>query len=199
LPDSPNDPTADLQAHFPAVLGKSSDKWWSLSVARLSATDRYQTLGAAETATRLERVIRLSIPDRNGTPGLYTLDDYFLKFPASAPEDEPATSPPWRSSSSFLSRDRAGILPAHGTSRARPDATRSGSGSRASRVSYRQAVEHQARDIDDYMNWYEATQPKTLSGAFSQYLDAVSAADAALPRGRDPISIYLDSVKMQTE
>ena len=53
LPDAPNDPVADLRAHFPNVLGRSATKWWSLSVARLSATDRYQILSAAETAKRV--------------------------------------------------------------------------------------------------------------------------------------------------
>ena len=202
LPVSPNDSMADLRAHFPAVLGKSSDKWWSLSVARLSATDRYETLGAAETAARLDRLIRFSISDRNGTRGLYTLDDYdnFLRLPASAR--------PLRQMSRQLLLLGAQAHPSYRAivqeyyqlvellARGKTDKVMP----RLRRVaSYREAVEQQGRDIDDYLNWYEATQPKTMSGAFSQDLEAVTAADEALPRRRDPISVYLDSVEMQTE
>ena len=47
LPDSPNDAVADLRAHFPETLGCAPGKWWALSVAQLSAMDRYETLSAA--------------------------------------------------------------------------------------------------------------------------------------------------------
>ena len=185
------------------MLGKSSAKWWSLSVARLSATDRYETLGAAETAARLDRLIRFSVPDRNGTPGLYTLDDYenFLKLPASTRALRQLSRQLLLLGAQAHPSYRAIVqeyyqlveLLAQGkTNKIIP---------RLRRVaSYREAIEHQVRDIDDYLNWFEATQPRTMSGVFSQYLEAAAVADdEALPRRRDPISVYLDSVEMQSE
>ena len=59
LPAAPNDALADLRAHFPETLGRSPGKWWALSVARLSASDRYETLSATETAARLDRAAPL--------------------------------------------------------------------------------------------------------------------------------------------
>ena len=60
---------------------------------------------------------------------------------------------------------------------------------------YRAVVEIQAREIDDYLNWYEGTQAKTISGAFTPVL----AADEEQPRRRDPVSVYLDAIEMQME
>ena len=84
LPAAPNDALADLRVHFPETLGRSPGKWWALTVARLSASDRYETLSATETAARLDRVLRFSIPVRDGTARSYSLGDYetFRKLPA---------------------------------------------------------------------------------------------------------------------
>jgi inorganic pyrophosphatase len=64
-------------------------------------------------------------------------------------------------------------------------------------ASYRQVVERQRNEIDDYLNWYEATQVKKVSGAFRQLLETAKATDEAQPRRRDPISVYLDSIEME--
>ena len=84
LPAAPNDALADLRVHFPETLGRSPGKWWALTVARLSASDRYETLSATETAARLDLVLRFSIPVRDGTARGYSLVDYetFRKLPA---------------------------------------------------------------------------------------------------------------------
>jgi septal ring factor EnvC (AmiA/AmiB activator) len=53
------------------------------------------------------------------------------------------------------------------------------------------------REIDDYMNWFEATQSKTKSGAFADYLKAVQGQNDARPRRRDALSVYLDAMEEQ--
>ena len=62
-------------------------------------------------------------------------------------------------------------------------------------VSYRAVVETQGRDMDDYLNWFEATQLHSMSGAFSEILSHATEEEADLPRRRDPISVYLDSIE----
>jgi len=52
-------------------------------------------------------------------------------------------------------------------------------------------------EIDDYMNWFEATQAKTSSGAFTDYLKAAGQADEPEKRRRDALSVYLDAVEAQ--
>jgi hypothetical protein len=54
-------------------------------------------------------------------------------------------------------------------------------------------------DIDDYMNWFEATQSKTGSGVFVDYLRAVGESQIPAPRRRDALSVYLDSVAEQLD
>jgi hypothetical protein len=52
-------------------------------------------------------------------------------------------------------------------------------------------------DIDDYMNWFEATQMKSGSGNFTDYLKAVDQSQLLAPRRRDPLSIYVDTLEDQ--
>jgi hypothetical protein len=50
--------------------------------------------------------------------------------------------------------------------------------------------------VDDYLNWFEATQTTTESGAFAGYLKSAAKSEAE-HRRRDAISVYLDSVELQ--
>lgn len=201
LPSAPNDPVADLRAHFPETLGRASGKWWDLSVAQLSARDRYEILGAAETAARLDRLLRFSIPARDGSSRFYSLGEYeaFRKLPTQramlrqvsqqllllGAQAHPFFSP-------IVEEDyEVAALLARGKTR--------GVAARLERLGiYRAAIERQSSKIDDYLNWYEATQSKMMSGAFSQLLVNVPPASEAAPRRRDPISVYLDSIEMET-
>jgi hypothetical protein len=49
-------------------------------------------------------------------------------------------------------------------------------------------------EIDDYMNWFEATQMQRQSGVFNDYLKAATQSEVPPPRRRDPLSIYLDAL-----
>jgi len=51
--------------------------------------------------------------------------------------------------------------------------------------------------IDDYLNWFEATQARTKSDAFANYLNAVEQQRDAGPHRRDAISVYLDALAEQ--
>ncbi len=201
LPDAPNDRMADLRAHFPETLGRAPGKWWALSVAGLSATDRYQMLSAAETATRLDLALRFSLPAQDGTARDYSLGEYnaFRKLPAhrealgqvgqrlqllgaqAHPSYRPLVQEAYELTELLARGQTRGIAP------------------RLARLtSYRAVIEQQGTAIDDYLNWFEATQSKTSSGVFSQLIEARRKEDEALPRRRDPISVYLDSIEMQT-
>jgi hypothetical protein len=54
-------------------------------------------------------------------------------------------------------------------------------------------------DIDDYMNWFEATQSNSRSGVFADYLKAAGDSQVPAPRRRDALSVYLDSLAEQFE
>jgi hypothetical protein len=197
LPDAPNDAVADLRAHFPETLGRASGKWWDLSVAQISARDRYETVGVTETGARLDRVLRFSVPARDGTSRQYSLGEFeaFRKLPAARSVLRQVgqqllllgarAHPSYRAVIAedyelveFLARGKTRQV------RERLDRL----------VKERTAIERQARQIGDYLNWYEATQSKMISGAFSPLLENAEAADQSLPRRSDPISVYLDSI-----
>jgi hypothetical protein len=54
-------------------------------------------------------------------------------------------------------------------------------------------------DVDDYMNWFEATQSNSRSGVFADYLRAAGESRIPVPRRRDVLSVYLDAVEDQFE
>ena len=54
-------------------------------------------------------------------------------------------------------------------------------------------------EIDDYMNWFEATQMESQSGAFNGFLKAANQSQVSEPRRRDPLSVYLDALEDQVE
>ena len=51
--------------------------------------------------------------------------------------------------------------------------------------------------IDDYMNWFEATQARTTSDAFADYFNAVEAQSEAAPHRHDALSVYMDALEEQ--
>lgn len=201
LPDAPNDALADLRAHFPETLGPAQDRWWALSVAQLSATDRYETLSAAETAARLDRILRFSIPAPDGIAHNYSLGDYeaYRKLPAHRDVLRRASQQLLLLGARAHPSYRAIVQKEYELTELLARSKTRGVPERLKRVaSYRAGIERQASEVDDYLNWYEATQSKTMSGAFSQILENGKAAEEALPRRRDPISVYLDSIEMET-
>ena len=62
----------------------------------------------------------------------------------------------------------------------------------------REKIAVRMSEVDDFMNWFEATQAKTASGAFRDYLHA-SANNDAIPRRRDALSVYLDALETQLQ
>ncbi len=199
LPNAPNDAMAALLVHFPETLGRSPAKWWNLSVAAMAASDRYEVLSAAETGSLLDHLLCLSIPGRDGRTRPYSLSEYaqFVRLPAASAvlgqvgrqllllgaRAHPLYRPIVRENYELVR------LLARGRTRHIPE--------RLARIAAdRELVERQAHAIDDYLNWYEATQLKTISGAFAELLNE-SAGENNGPRRRDPISVYLDSVEME--
>jgi hypothetical protein len=196
---SSTDPLADLKARFPALDG-SAEKTWRSSVGRLSATQSYQLLTFAETERRLDELLRVRISDLRHPTRTAQLDDLsqrkisrmeiaaiaavsqdLLLLAARAnPILRPIVQEYQQIAALLVNGKRKGLTARLGhlqTSRARL----------ATRMS----------EIDDYMNWFEATQSKTKSGAFVDYLKAAQGQNEARPRRRDALSVYLDALEEQ--
>ena len=52
-------------------------------------------------------------------------------------------------------------------------------------------------EVDDYLNWFEATQLKTQSGLFEDYLNTSNPAVPSPPHRKDAYSAYLDAMEEQ--
>jgi hypothetical protein len=68
----------------------------------------------------------------------------------------------------------------------------------AGSAALREKIAARMSEVDDFMNWYEATQAKTASGAFRDYLHAVDSSEQ-VPRRRDALSVYLDALETQLQ
>jgi hypothetical protein len=204
LSSAANDPAADLKARFPQLRGELEKKWRS-AVARLSEHQTYQSLTFAESERRLDELLQIKISDgtRNrGRPKPANLSE--LARRKLSPEEKAA-----------VNRMSQALLLLVGTAHPvlRPVAReyeqiaalltrgkRRGIARRISRLDgTRKELAARMGDIDDYMNWFEATQIQNRSGAFSDYLKAANQSQASAPRRRDPLSVYLDALEDQIE
>ena len=199
-----NDPVADLKARFPNLREELEKKWRS-AVARLSQHQTYQLLTFVESERRLDELLQIKISEasRNrGQPKPANLGE--LARRKLSPEEKAAVN---QMSQALL------LLVGTGHPVLRPVAReyqqvaallargkRRGIAKRVSHLdSTRKELAARMGDIDDYMNWFEATQMANQSGAFSDYLKAANQSQVPAPRRRDPLSVYLDALEDQIE
>jgi hypothetical protein len=201
LSDSSNDPLADLKAQFP-MLGEDVEKTWQLALSRLKSLQTFRLLTFAESEQRLDDLLRLKISGPNKTEKLVGLKE-IAEHKVSASEklalDElkrdlmfliPQINPVLRP----IGREYQEIatLLARGKRR--------GIAKRLSRLQLtQQQLAARMSEIDDYMNWFEATQMNSGSGNFSGYLKAVDQSQVPAPRRHDPLSVYVDALEDQFE
>jgi hypothetical protein len=200
LPASSNDPVVELGKHFPGLLDSDRvETTWQEQVARISADRPYWLLGSAETERQLGEMLRLRILDGK-IEKRYELAQFpiFLKnksakkmlsslaraLGALATRAHPVYAP--------IIADYAGVaaLLARGKTLDIPR--------RLERLEKtRQAIAGQMREIDDYLNWFEATSLSRPSGEFADYMKAAERAAQPAQMKRDSISVYLNALEMQ--
>jgi hypothetical protein len=199
-----NDPVADLKACFPQLRDDVEQKWRS-TVARLSEHQTYQSLTFAESERRLDELLQIKISDgssNRGRPKPANLSELSRRKLSS--EEKAA-----------VNQMSQGLLLLVGTAHPvlRPVAReyqqiaallirgkRRGIAKLVSNLDgTRKELAARMGDIDDYMNWFEATQMENQSGAFSDYLKAANQSQVSAPRRRDPLSVYLDALEDQIE
>ena len=196
LSHASNDPVADLKACFPQ-FGDDLEKKWRSAVVRLGETQAYRVLTFAESEGGLDQLLHVKISDRTEQLKLLDLNELADRKPS--PQEKAA-----------LERLSEGLLLFVGTAHPvlQPIAReyqqiaallargkRRGIAKRLSRLSITQK-ELAARmgDIDDYLNWFEATQMESRSGVFNDYLKAADQSQLTASKRRDPLSVYLDAL-----
>ena len=199
LPAAPNDPLADLQAQFPVLRGNLKEIW-SSKLASITGTQRYELLTFNETNRQLDLLLHLNIPNAKGATKTVEVKDLIgRKF-----------SPSERMILDRLSRQLQ-LLAIRANTVMRPIVRDyQGIAVLLSRGNGRKMAQRLARieetrgklairmnDIDDYLNWFEATQAKSQSGMFADYLKSAVDHQRLPSRRRDALSVYLDSIESQ--
>jgi hypothetical protein len=199
LSHASNDPVADLKASFPQ-LREDLEKKWRSTVARLREHQTYQLLTFAESERRLDELLQIKISDGSPNPGKQKPVNLSALARRKASPDEKAE----------VNKMSQALLLLIGTAHPvmRPVAReyqqiaallargkRRGIAKRLSHLDItRKELAARMGDIDDYMNWFEATQMERRSGAFDDYLKAANRSQFSAPRRRDPLSVYLDAL-----
>src|ERR1700730_11421567 len=196
LSHATNDSLADLRIQFPVLAGNDTDRIWKSNIVRLSKN--YQLLTFAETERELDE-------------SLQTLGDEKCK--GAAKLRELAQRKISRSEITALNRlsERLFLLAARANPISRPIVQEyqqissslavgknKGIGARLARTdALRRQISARMGEIDDYMNWCEATKAKTQSGLFTNNLSMAEQQNELQPRRHDALSVYLDVLEDQ--
>jgi hypothetical protein len=202
LPNSSNNSMAELRSHFSGLFADADlERNWEEGIALLSTQQPYQLLGSAETERLLAEKLRFKISER-GVEKWCDLEDLTI-FPRSATAQKflhtlandllvlgtranPVYSPiitEYADITTRLLRGKTGEI-----------------GKRLERLrAERKRLAAQIRQIDDYLNWLEATGLARPSGEFTGYMHAAERAAHPERTKRDAISVYLDVLETQFE
>lgn len=204
-PDVHHDPVTALVQAFPALGdgAESMQKWWTLNFARFSAMDRYLGLSGEDTDRELAKLLEFSVVvDKQGKAERFSISQFmeFVKLPGAK---------------KALNQQRASILALSTRANAVSRPVLTGydeiftllAKGKTKRIAekihdlevYRQTVLHRMTEIDDYLNWYEATQTGGSTEPFAAYLRAARRADnnPELSSNDQAISDYLDILEEQ--
>ena len=202
-PRGNGEPLAALTSAFPALVtnGQTLQKWWTLSLARVTATDRHEGLGVAETDRELLTQTRLVLA--TGKPGEHRgfhLEDFreFLPLPAS----RAALLARHTALVALSTRAHALLRPivaeyeqivallARGKTNGLPERL-------AQAAADRTATLRRLAAIEDYLNWFEGTQMGQRSDAFDSYLKTANEISEQDRHASEPISRYLDQIESE--
>jgi hypothetical protein len=196
------DPLADLKAQFPFLAG-DAEGTWQLSLRRLKNVPAYQLLTFAESDRGLAELLRLKVGQQNGEPKVVTLRDLVQRWKLS-PSEKTALSGAGRELLVFVVRANPVLRPV--SREYQQIAALLVRGKRKGLVKRLLKLEtihsqlaSRMSNIDDYMNWFEATQMPNGSGNFEDYLKAVGQSQISTSKRRDPLTVYVDALEDQLE
>jgi hypothetical protein len=196
-----NDPLADLRSQFPNVAGAVDlGEMWKSSVATFAITGSYQLLTFSETERQLDELLHIKMADASGAEKVLQLEN--LVGAKRSPAQKAALNRAGQNllllSTSANPLLRPIVVEYQQITQLLVAGKRKGLAQRLARLkATRTKMAARMSNIDDYLNWFEATQLKTKSGAFTDYLKAAGESNEPEPRRRDALSVYLDAVEAQ--
>src|SRR5260370_19685484 len=173
-----NDPLADLKAQFP-LLGEDVEKTWQSAVARLGDAQNYQLLTFAESEQRLNELLRVKVSDAAKSPKQAQLSELAHRKPSVA--EKMALNELSQNLVLFTIRANPVMLPIVREYQQIAALLARGKRKRIyERLSTLQLphtkLVARMNDVNDYMNWFEATQSNSRSGVFADYLKSAGGS-----------------------
>ncbi len=191
-----NDPLGDLQRQFPMLAGSDVDRIWKSNIGSLSRN--YQLLAFTETERELDESLQIVGDEKSKGPAklrelaqrkilrpevtlLKRLSERLLLLATRAnPISRPTVQEYQQISSSLAAGKNKGV-----------------SGRLARTDALRRQISARMNEIDDYMNWCEATKVERQSGLFTNYLRIAAEPNRLRPPRHDALSVYLDALEEQ--
>jgi hypothetical protein len=188
LASASNDPLADLRKGFPQLAGKEAESMWKSKIGSVKESDRSDLPTYWQTNEKLDALLgSLSLEDfcqkRLSPEQKLAIKKFGEQLLILAARANPALRPivwDYQKCAAQLSLGKS-----HGVAKKLADFK-----------TLREQLSARMSEIDDYMNWFEATQLQTSSGLFEN-LDASSDAPEPRPRRKDAFSTYLDAMESQ--
>jgi hypothetical protein len=193
-----NDPLRDLEAAFPQLAG-NDEKFWKPKIVDIKSSGRADLLTFSQTEEKLADLLRTKFPT-DGRDKSVSLEDLYQK----------KTNSTQRLALQKFSQELM-LLAAHGNPVLRPvvqdyqqvaaqlalGRNRAVAARLAELKILRAKLSARMSEVDDYLNWFEATQLKTQSGLFEDYRNASSAAVPSTARRKDRYSAYLNAMEAE--
>jgi hypothetical protein len=194
-----NDPLRDLEAAFPQLAG-NDEKFWRSKIADIKSSRRADLLTFSQTEEKLADLLRTKFPSANGRDKSVSLEDLYQKKLSSTQ----------RLALQKFSQELM-LLAAHGNPVLRSvvqdyqqlagqlalGKNRVVAARLAELKILRAKLSARMSEVDDYLNWFEATQLKTRSGLFEDYLNTSNPAVPSPAHRKDAYSAYLDAMEAQ--
>jgi hypothetical protein len=193
-----NDPLPDLQAAFPQI--RDFEVAWKAKVANVMSSRNDGLLTFSQTDAKLSETLNTKFPSAEGHGKSVTLDGFSRTKPTSMQ----------RIAIQKFGRELL-LLGAHANPVLRPviqdyqqiagqlalGKSRALTERLTELRTLRSKLSARMREVDDYMNWFEAAQLQTRSGIFDDYLKQAEDGREQRPKRRDALSIYLDAVEQE--
>ncbi len=201
LPRATPDSIGELHAHFPS-LGKDEtamESNWKASLTQIANDQRFALFSFGDTSQQLDECLHQNIGTEKDSP--LVLEEAIRAAPGKI---DKLTVRALGQRLMLLSAHAHPLLRSIVTDyqNAAEALMRGRSRGLAKRLvataTLRKRVAARMSEVDDYMNWFEATQSQAPSGTFRDYIHAAEAGEIT-PRRRDPLSVYLDAMETQVQ
>ena len=193
-----NDPLDDLEKVFPQLREHDFQKVWQSKIAELKNSANDRLLSFAQTDAKLNELLDAKFPGVSGREKFVSLEN--LCGAKITPAQKNALQK--FSQGLLLLAARANPVLRPVIQNYQQVAAQLALGKNrglATRLNdltvLRKQLSARMTEIDDYMNWFEATQLSAQSGLFEDYLKA--STEVGAPRRKDGLSIYLDAMESQ--